>query len=151
MWKAFFLKKITHPTVTSKIFDPTDEDTAISPLPCWATSTLVIKSGTEVPAAKNVRPITWKDKFLKMKFLTFSIFFSLSNSKSPLIHILESRADGGNKPLSNAQWAKTRKKSPFWQENALFASEAKINVFFEKKLSAREDPEWRILFKKRWF
>ena len=30
-----------------------------------------------------------------------------------------------------AQRAKTRKKSPFWQDNALFAAlKAKINVFF---------------------
>ena len=29
-----YLKKSTHPTVTSKIFDPTEEDTAMSPLPC---------------------------------------------------------------------------------------------------------------------
>ena len=28
------IKKNTHPTVTSKIFDPTEEDTAMSPLPC---------------------------------------------------------------------------------------------------------------------
>ena len=47
-----------HPTVTSKMFDPTDEETAMSPLPCFATKTLVIRSGTEVPAAKNVSPIT---------------------------------------------------------------------------------------------
>lgn len=49
----------THPTVTSKMLEPTDEDTAISPLPCLATRTLVIRSGTEVPAAKNVKPITY--------------------------------------------------------------------------------------------
>jgi len=47
-----------NPTVTSKILDPTEEDTAMSPWPCLATNTLVIKSGTDVPAAKNVRPIT---------------------------------------------------------------------------------------------
>lgn len=40
------------------MFDPTDEETAMSPLPCFATRTLVIRSGTEVPAAKNVKPIT---------------------------------------------------------------------------------------------
>ena len=49
-----------HPTVTSNMFDPTDEETAMSPLPCFATKTLVIRSGTEVPAAKKVRPITCK-------------------------------------------------------------------------------------------
>merc|ERR1719273_2648634 len=40
------------------MLEPTDEDTAISPLPCFATKTLVIKSGTDVPAAKNVKPMT---------------------------------------------------------------------------------------------
>ncbi len=48
----------TYPTVTSKMFEPTDEETAMSPLPCFATRTLVIKSGTEVPAARKVKPIT---------------------------------------------------------------------------------------------
>ena len=48
----------SYPTVTSKMFDPTDDETAISPKPFRATITLVIKSGMEVPAAKNVRPIT---------------------------------------------------------------------------------------------
>jgi len=46
------------PTVTSKILDPTEEETAMSPKPFRATMTLVIKSGIDVPAAKNVRPIT---------------------------------------------------------------------------------------------
>ncbi len=40
------------------MFEPTDEETAMSPLPCFATRTLVIKSGTEVPAARKVKPIT---------------------------------------------------------------------------------------------
>lgn len=47
-----------NPTVTSKMLEPTDDDTAISPFPCFATKTLVIKSGTDVPAAKKVNPIT---------------------------------------------------------------------------------------------
>ena len=46
-----------YPTVTSKMFDPTDDDTAMSPKPFLATITLVIRSGMEVPAAKKVRPI----------------------------------------------------------------------------------------------
>ena len=50
--------KKTYPTVTSKILEPTEDDTAMSPFPCLATRTLVIRSGTEVPAARNVRPIT---------------------------------------------------------------------------------------------
>ena len=48
----------THPTVTSNILLPTELDTAISPNPLRATITDVIKSGIEVPAARNVRPIT---------------------------------------------------------------------------------------------
>lgn len=47
-----------NPTVTSKMLDPTEEDTAMSPNPLRATITLVIRSGIEVPAAKNVRPMT---------------------------------------------------------------------------------------------
>jgi hypothetical protein len=37
---------------------PTEEDTAISPKPFLATITLVMRSGMEVPAARNVKPIT---------------------------------------------------------------------------------------------
>ena len=48
----------THPTVTSKMLLPTEEDTAMSPKPFLATMTLVMRSGMEVPAARNVRPIT---------------------------------------------------------------------------------------------
>ncbi len=47
----------THPTVTSNILLPTELETAISPRPFLATRTDVIRSGIEVPAAKNVRPI----------------------------------------------------------------------------------------------
>lgn len=52
------LLSITHPTVTSNILLPTELDTAMSPKPFRATMTDVIKSGIEVPAARNVRPIT---------------------------------------------------------------------------------------------
>ena len=48
----------TYPTVTSKMLDPTEEETAMSPKPFLATITDVIKSGMDVPAARNVRPIT---------------------------------------------------------------------------------------------
>ena len=41
------------------MLEPTDEETAMSPNPFRATITLVIKSGIEVPAAKNVSPITY--------------------------------------------------------------------------------------------
>jgi hypothetical protein len=54
LFKGFF----THPTVTSNILLPTELDTAISPNPLRATITDVIKSGMDVPAARNVRPIT---------------------------------------------------------------------------------------------
>lgn len=50
----------SYPTVTSKILEPTEEDTAMSPNPLRATIMLVNKSGIEVPAAKNVKPITCK-------------------------------------------------------------------------------------------
>ena len=61
--KLLILRKIitkskSYPTVTSNMLEPTDDDTAMSPLPCFATKTLVIKSGTDVPAAKNVNPMT---------------------------------------------------------------------------------------------
>ena len=49
---------ITYPTQTSKMFDPTEDETAISPNPFLATMTEVIKSGMDVPAAKKVNPIT---------------------------------------------------------------------------------------------
>ncbi|KAH9418827.1 hypothetical protein DERP_004153 [Dermatophagoides pteronyssinus] len=42
---------------TSNIFEPIELDTAISPRPLRATRTDVIRSGIDVPAAKNVRPI----------------------------------------------------------------------------------------------
>ena len=42
----------------SKILDPTEEETAMSPSPLRATMTDVIKSGMDVPAARNVKPIT---------------------------------------------------------------------------------------------
>ena len=38
---------------------PTDEDTAMSPKPFLATITLVMRSGTDVPAARMVSPTTW--------------------------------------------------------------------------------------------
>ena len=50
--------EITHPTVTSKMLLPTEEDTAMSPNPFLATITLVMRSGMDVPAARNVSPIT---------------------------------------------------------------------------------------------
>ena len=46
-----------YPTLTSNMLLPTELDTAISPNPLRATSTDVIKSGMDVPAARNVSPI----------------------------------------------------------------------------------------------
>jgi len=46
------------PKKISKTFDPIEFDTAISPYPFLATSTDAMVSGTDVPAAKNVIPIT---------------------------------------------------------------------------------------------
>ena len=40
------------------MLDPTEDETAMSPNPFLATMTLVMRSGMEVPAARNVRPIT---------------------------------------------------------------------------------------------
>ena len=49
----------TNPIVMSKMLLPTEEETAMSPNPLRATMTDVIKSGTEVPAAKKESPIIW--------------------------------------------------------------------------------------------
>ena len=44
-------------------------------------------------------------------------------------------------------------KSPFWQDNALFASKTKINIFWNFFLHSRSPlgPSTRKNFKKRWF
>src|SRR4029434_9978772 len=44
-------------TVISKRLEHTELDTAMSPRPLRATITLVMRSGTDVPAARMVRPI----------------------------------------------------------------------------------------------
>jgi len=49
--------QMAYPTVMSKMLEPTELDTAISPSPLRATITLVMRSGMEVPAANIVRPI----------------------------------------------------------------------------------------------
>ena len=61
--KSFIRNKcvLTDPTVTSKMLLPTEEETAMSPKPFLATITLVMRSGMEVPAARNVRPITYTE------------------------------------------------------------------------------------------
>jgi hypothetical protein len=40
------------------MLEPIEDETAMSPLPWRATITEVSKSGTDVPAARNVSPIT---------------------------------------------------------------------------------------------
>ena len=52
----------THPTQTSKMLLPTEEETAMSPKPFLATITLVMRSGTDVPAARIVRPTTCNER-----------------------------------------------------------------------------------------
>ena len=47
-----------NPMVTSKIFEPMELETAISPWPFLATITDVIRSGTLVPAARKVNPMS---------------------------------------------------------------------------------------------
>ena len=56
--KIWQMQNPAYPTVTSKMLDPTEDDTAMSPKPFLATMTLVIRSGMEVPAARKVRPMT---------------------------------------------------------------------------------------------
>ena len=61
----------THPTVTSKMLLPTEEDTAMSPKPLRATITEVIRSGIEVPAARKVNPITCRQNIIWSWYLIF--------------------------------------------------------------------------------
>lgn len=77
-----------NPTVTSKIFDPIDDDTAMSPRPFFATITEVIKSGTEVPAAKNVSPISEESIFQVSPILVAHHTISHENTA---IHIIAIR------------------------------------------------------------
>jgi len=59
---VFFKENTNHgrgrPTRTSKMLDPILEETAISPLPCLATTTEDRRYGMEVPAARTVTPAT---------------------------------------------------------------------------------------------
>lgn len=50
------------PTVTSKMFEPTELDSAMSPNPFFATITLVSRSGIDVPAASRVSPMIAMEK-----------------------------------------------------------------------------------------
>lgn len=70
----------THPTVTSNILLPTELDTAISPKPFRATITEVIKSGMDVPAAKNVSPITYFFFFFFIEFLYYLVLLEMKEA-----------------------------------------------------------------------
>ena len=48
---------ILYPMVMSKMLEPTELDTAMSPRPFRATITLVMRSGMDVPAARMVSPM----------------------------------------------------------------------------------------------
>ena len=48
-----------YPTVTSKMFDPMEDDTTISPFDCLTTNILEIRSGMDVATDIKTRPITW--------------------------------------------------------------------------------------------
>merc|ERR1711865_506871 len=54
LWK---IHGMGSPMRMSKMLEPIEDDTAMSPWPCLATMTEVIRSGIEVPAARKVRPI----------------------------------------------------------------------------------------------
>ena len=81
--KLICKKLNTHPTVISNILLPTELETAMSPNPFLATMTLVMRSGILVPAAKIVRPITWK--------IVIKIILSFVSCRSfPEIHVFSS-------------------------------------------------------------
>jgi hypothetical protein len=70
----------------SKILDPTALLSAIPPLPCFATITEDIKSGTEVPIAKTVNAITTFGIFSISEIITA---LSTSTQLSSAITIIE--------------------------------------------------------------
>ena len=77
-------EKVAHPTVTSKMLLPTEEETAMSPKPFLATMTEVIRSGMEVPAARKVNPITCRRLFhsVSTRMATTVILGSQQSSSS---------------------------------------------------------------------
>ena len=84
-----------YPTVMSKMLEPTELDTAMSPRPFLATITLVIRSGIEVPAANMVRPMissviqnvspTWRQKIHLFMLQPHSLETSWSQKASIII------------------------------------------------------------------
>mmetsp|Transcript_18875 Transcript_18875/g.40854 ORF Transcript_18875/g.40854 Transcript_18875/m.40854 type:complete len:89 (-) Transcript_18875:2274-2540(-) len=75
-----------NPTRISKILLPMELETAISPSPIRATITLDNKSGTDVPAASTVYPITTEGT--PMVFPRISVQPTIKNEKIP-IQIIE--------------------------------------------------------------
>ena len=74
-------EKVAHPTVTSKMLLPTEEETAMSPKPFLATMTEVIRSGMEVPAARKVNPITCRRLFHSVSTsIATTVILGLSSS-----------------------------------------------------------------------
>lgn len=64
---------------------PIEEETAISPNPFLATMTEVIKSGTDVPAARIVKPMTCKNRIGIEMFL---LKISTQKIKLPKVYII---------------------------------------------------------------
>jgi len=75
-----------NPTRISKMLLPIELETAMSPSPIRATMTLDNKSGTDVPAAKNVSPITTDG--MPIVFPIISAQFTMKNEKIP-IHAID--------------------------------------------------------------
>mmetsp|Transcript_35656 Transcript_35656/g.65999 ORF Transcript_35656/g.65999 Transcript_35656/m.65999 type:complete len:111 (-) Transcript_35656:2195-2527(-) len=75
-----------NPTRISKILLPMELETAMSPSPILATITLESKSGTDVPAASTVYPITTEG--IPMVFPTISTQSTIAREKSA-IHTIE--------------------------------------------------------------
>jgi hypothetical protein len=69
---------------------PIELETAMSPSPIRATITLDNKSGTDVPAAKNVRPIITEG--IPIVFPRVSAQFTMKNENIP-IHTMDKTND----------------------------------------------------------
>lgn len=107
------------------MFDPTDEETAISPSPFRATMTEVIRSGIDVPAAKKVSPIT----YAKISLLHGVLYYILFNlGREVLLRKRQYRRE--HKP-----WKAIYERYPTWdlfkcsntQENIVFFLKSAIN------------------------
>lgn len=99
MSSNFEMQKNPYPTVTSKMLDPTDDETAMSPLPCLATNTLVIKSREKRGKRRShisgheMRITRYGKAFIRLDFLFPSdgLIEDLSSAKTLNVeHILTS-------------------------------------------------------------